>query len=281
MRYPQVNILNDIFFKPLHAMGTKSRVDFVCESVDINDNNIFKTIYGFRQKSYTLFNRNLFNIGVITVEKVDNKKPKYQFSVLPLPKKFNNEVWLIIVYYNDFSTNKEGRLGILCNVRDDDEDHKDSLFFTIEEVNDLLRKYKLNPEYWQPDDMNKVHTLLVERKSSISNPLKAGKISRVRHAVGKQAHKVVKKVKRFMGKTVSLSKSKGTFTRIRVEPEKNAEEVRARIKERFGKGEPGKKQPPVLPTTPQTNWDKFLKQIKWESQQEKAVNQYQTLQRKI
>ena len=270
MRFP-FN-LGRIFYLP-----KGSDVGFLNEIVPIDDSNVFQNIYGIRIASRR-FNANSCNIGIITVEENaenEKKKPKYKFCVINNADA--NIEWLIIVYYNG-NTTKPRKLGILCNINED----LDGLFFTTDEVNTMLRKYKLKPEYWHPDDQHvtvKPAKPLVERKTSISNPLKAGKISRLKHAVGKQAHKAVKNVKRFFGQTVSLSKSKGSFTRIRVEPEANAEEVRARIRERFGQEENGKKGSPKENQPSKTNWDKFLKKIKWESQQEKAVKQYKTLER--
>ena len=267
------NALSRIFY----FSERKLDIDFLNEFVTINDSDVYQNIYKFKIDSLA-FNKNTCNIGIITVEgHVNNekKKPKYKFVVLG--SVYPECKWLIIVNYNG-NTSKPGKLGILCNIS---EEH-DNLFFKTDQVNTMLRKYKLKPEYWQPDDQPAKFKPLVERKTSISNPLKAGKISRLKHAVGKIAHKAAKNVKRLFGKTVSLSKSKGTFTRIRVEPEKNAKEVMARIKERFGEGNPGKKGSPKENVTQpsKTNWDKFLKQIKLESQQEKAVRQYETLKRK-
>ena len=257
--------------------GVDGEVNFLIDNqLAIDMREVIISIIKIWEKSPHITNSNMCNIGIITVEKIGKMKPKYIFVVLGVAP-IKSEIWLILVNY----IGDNPKLGILCNI----VEKYVRLYFTASQLSHLLRKYKLNIEYRNPDDNpadNPSKEIpLVERKTSISNPLKAGKISRLKHAVGKQAHKAAKNVKRLFGKTVSLSKSKGSFTRIRVEPEKNAKEVMARIKERFGEGNPGKKGSPKENVTQpsKTNWDKFLKQIKLESQQEKAVRQYETLKR--
>ena len=215
---------------------------------------------------------NQYTIGIIHVLGILDSpatKPKYVFSSLIYEMDTvnkNRSSWLLLVDYSKLvdkrndptekTVESKSKLAILSN--------KTGIFYKQDEVDNLLRKYKIDTQDW-----NKTHPEPIHRKYS-KTPLAAGKISRLKHAVGKRVHKVMKRVDRARNKTVSLSKSKGTFTRIRVEPEKNAKEVMTLMKSKY---------PNVLadPQSASTNWGRFRDHVGWLTKQERAKKQYSAL----
>ena len=218
---------------------------------------------------------NRYTIGIIHVHGIlasPATKPKYVFSQIDKMdiekdiEKDDPSFWLLLVDYSKLvdkrsdptekTVESKSKLAILSN--------KTGIFYKQDEVDDLLRKYKIDTQDWNKTDPEPIH-----RKYS-KTPLAAGKFSRLKHAVGKRVHKVMKRVDRARNKTVSLSKSKGTFTRIRVEPKKNAKEVMTLIKSKY---------PNVLadPQSASTNWGRFRDHVGWLTKQQRAKKQYLAL----
>ena len=203
-------------------------------------------------------------------------KPKYVFSAIDASDIEGNPrgfPWLLLVDYSkildkssdpaaETSREHKSQLAILSN--------KTRIFYTEDEVADLLRKYKIDTKHWNTSDLNPEP---IHRKYS-KTPLAAGKFSRLKHAVGKRVHKVMKKVARARNKTVSLSKSKGTFTRIRVEPKENAKEVMTLIKAKY----PEALNDEIQPAS--TKWGKFREHVGWLTKDERARKQYLALSEK-
>ena len=220
-----------------------------------------------------------YTIGIIHVYgELTNPttKPKYVFSPMDEMdiEKDDPSFWLLLVDYSglidtsydpaetETKVEPKSQLAILSN--------KSRIFYTADEVAELLRKYKIDTKHWNRGDINPNPI----RREYSKTPLAAGKFSRLKHAVGKRVHKVVKRVNRARGKTVSLSKSKGTFTRIRVEPEKNAEEVMTLIKHKYTGADKT-----YIPSS--TNWGKFRDHVGWLTKQEQARKQYSALRKKL
>lgn len=191
-------------------------------------------LYGFN------FNyKNATNICILFADKRD-KRPKYQFSII-LP--FNPDTKWIFLTQEIYQTQNH-TIGILLNKPAQDL----NVFFSKNDIQTMITKLKLKPEYFQTPYANgqlhyTIHEstkfILPERKSSINTPLKASNFERFKHALGvdKKVQKLKKNVDRARNRTVSLTRTKtkpeGSFTRVRVKPDKNRMEAMHRIRNHY------------------------------------------------
>jgi len=256
---------------------------------DRDEFQILNKLYQLRSQIQIENKNSKHNIGIISVTKNGTTKPEYRFSAMV--SDHPTQVWLLLVDYSNYHDNSvdptqnakftndgvptvtiesKSQLAILGN--------KAKIFFTTEEVNDLLKKYKLKPQYYKHRNVSP-NKLLKERKSSMGTPLEATGFQRLKHNIAKRVHKVGKKIDRVRSKTVSLSKSKGSFTRKRGNEitDQDRIELMAQMKERFGHtDEHGAKQSPVY-QEPKTKVGSFLEKVGLVSRTQKVGKEYRVL----